>query len=639
MAPDTPDGRRPPAGRRGPTRRIRTRLTALAAAGAIAALLSGCSAPPGATPAPPIPAPGGANLIGTDVDAWLDGLVPAALERSGIAGAAVTVVHDGRVLTTRGYGYADTGSDGDGPRPVDPDETLFRVGSIAKVFVATAVLQQVEQGQIDLDTDVQRYLDFPLPRTFEPPITMRHLLTHTAGFEERVRGVVALGGPAVGLRETVAVDPPEQVFEPGTVPSYSNFGYALAGYVVERVSGVPFDSYVERNVLDRIGMASSSFAQPLPPDLAGRLSEGYDTDSDPAGPFEVIGPAPAGALSASATDMGRFMLAQLGELGPDQALLAPDTLALMKQPALDAASLGALAAGPRMALGLFDESRNGHRIVGHGGDTRYFHSHMQLYPDDRVGVFVTLNSSGRGATDSHELRQSLLEGFADRYFPAGGAAERPAAPTGASHAAMAEGSYESARLPFSNFLTALGLLGQTRVTARPDGTVLLVPGPMSMYPAVYREVEPWVWQEVGGHGRRPRRGARLRVGVHAPAHRAHPRCPRRPAGAPGLDGRPDPRSARLAGRRARPPPLPRPGAPATEPRGTRPDPDRRGRRRARLRRVDGRRPDDHRRPRRAGTAHPRRAGRPVGGAPRSSPGGRPPGRLRPAPRGPVQDPR
>jgi hypothetical protein len=196
--------------------------------------------------------------------------------------------------------------------------------------------------------------------------------------------------------------------------------------------------------------------------------------------------------------VGRFMLAQLGELGPEQQLLGPDTLALMKRPALDSASLGTLAAGPRMALGLFDESRNGHRIVGHGGDTRYFHSHMQLYPDERTGVFVTFNSSGRGAADTLELRQLVLAGFADRYFPAADATPRPATSTAASHAAQAEGSYESARLPFSNFLTTVGLLGQTQVTARADGTVLIAPGPASPYPAVYREVEPWVWQEVGG---------------------------------------------------------------------------------------------------------------------------------------------
>ncbi|MDT7784674.1 MAG: hypothetical protein QOF58_3093 [Pseudonocardiales bacterium] len=493
MTTYAPDGRFP--------RGIRARATALAAAGAIAALVTGCSAAaPATTPAPPIPASGTATLTGPDVDAWLDGLVPAALDRSGIAGAAVTVVHNGQVLTARGFGYADSGSEGTTPRPVDPDQTLFRVGSVSKVFVATAVMQLVEQQKIDLDADVDRYLDFPLPRTFDRAITMRHLLSHTAGFEERIRGMITVGESTVSLRDNVAVDPPDQVFEPGTVPAYSNYGYALAGYIVERVSGTPFDEYVDRNVLDRAGMTSSSFAQPLPQELRGRLSHGYATDSDLAGPFEMIGSAPAGALAASATDMGRFILAHLGEAGPEQTLLRPDTVALMRQPALDSTSLGTLADGPRMALGFFDESRNGHRIVGHGGDTQYFHSHLQIYPDNSTGVFVTLNSTGRGATDTLDLRQSLLSGFTDRYFPAAatGSAPRSATETATSHAAMAEGSYESARAPFSTFLSALNVMGQTRVTARADGTVLIEPGPMSMYPAHYEEIGPWVWQEVGG---------------------------------------------------------------------------------------------------------------------------------------------
>ncbi|WP_433555408.1 serine hydrolase domain-containing protein [Pseudonocardia xinjiangensis] len=476
-----------------------TRATALAAAGAVAALLAGCgAAAPATTPAPPIPASDTATLTAPDVDAWLDGLVPAALDRSGIAGAAVTVVHNGQVLSARGFGYADSGSEGTPSRPVDPDRTLFRVGSVSKVFVATAVMQLVEQGKIDLDADVGRYLDFPLPRTFDRAVTMRHLLSHTAGFEERLENIITLGETTVNLRDTVAVEPPDQVFEPGTVPAYSNYGYALAGYVVERVSGTPFDDHVERTVLGRAGMTSSSFAQPLPPELRSRLSHGYATDSGPAAPFETVGPAPAGALTASATDMGRFILAHLGEAGPEQTLLRPGTAALMRQPALDSTSLGTLADGPRMALGLFDESRNGHRIVGHGGDTQYFHSHLQIYPDDRTGVFVTLNSTGRGATDTLDLRQSLLDGFADRYFPAAAASAAPRTATATSHAAMAAGTYENARAPFSTFLSALTVTGQTRVTARGDGTVLIEPGPLSLYPALYEEIRPWVWQEVGG---------------------------------------------------------------------------------------------------------------------------------------------
>lgn len=502
-APVLPHDRRRPTGSGGTRRRRRVRagwvVAALLVVAAVLVALSGGGATSPPSPAPPVLSPATAALTAQDVDAWLDGMLPAALERSDIAGAAVAVVHEGRVLTARGYGYADTGS-GDTPqRPVDPDRTLFRVGSVSKDFTATTVLQLVEEGRLDLDADVDRYLDFPLPRTSDRPITMRHLLTHTAGFEERLRGLIGLDGTPVDLRAVVATDPPEQVFEPGTVPAYSNYGYALAGYIVERVTGTPFADHVGSSVLGRAGMTSSSFAQPLPPDLRGRLSQGYATASEPAGPFETVGPAPAGALTASVTDMARFVLAHLGEAGAGQPVLGPESLALMGGPALDATTLGTLAAGPRMTLGFFDESRNGHRILGHGGDTLYFHSHLQLYPDDRTGIVVTLNSTGRGAADTLELRQSLLQGFTDRYFPPAAPVAPPVPTTTATeHAAAAAGTYEPSRSMFSTFLSVLGVAGQTTVTPRPDGTVLITPGPADVRAAVYEEIAPWVWREVGG---------------------------------------------------------------------------------------------------------------------------------------------
>ncbi|RCV58321.1 serine hydrolase [Marinitenerispora sediminis] len=480
-------------------RGIGARITALVAAGLAAAAITGCGAPAAAgAPAPPIPAPAAAgDLTEADVNAWLDGFMPAALEDAGIAGGAVSVVHDGEVLTARGYGYSDTGT-GDGePRPVDPEETLFRVGSVSKLFTATAVMQLVESGDLDLDADVSEYLDFELPRRFEGDITLRHLLTHTAGFEERIGGLIGSEGGTVDLREAATADPPEQIFEPGTVPAYSNYGNMLAGYVVERVSGTRFEEYVRQNILDRTGMASSTFEQPLPEDLRERMSNGYAVDSDPAAPFETIGTPPAGSLTASATDMARFMQAQLGETGPEQALLDRETLALMHEPALTSDTLGTLADGQRMTLGFFDESRNGRRIIGHGGDTNYFHSHLQIYPEERTGIFVTLNGGGSAALDSLTLRSSLLSGFADRYFPSeGGQAQVES--TAAEHAAMAEGRYESSRSMQSTFLSATRALNQTTVTARGDGTILISPGPETVHPTVYEEIAPWVWQEVGG---------------------------------------------------------------------------------------------------------------------------------------------
>ncbi|MEU4472040.1 serine hydrolase domain-containing protein [Micromonospora sp. NPDC023888] len=479
----------------------------LAATALVAATTAGCGASPG-SPAPPVgtpaapagPSGSGPALTEADATAWLDGLLPAALDRTGIAGATVAVVHDGRIITTRGYGYADTGDGGTGAVPVDPDRHLFRMGSVSKLVTATAVLQLVQSGKLDLDADVETYLDFRLPHRYERAVTLRHLLTHTAGFEERIAGLIGTDGGDVDLRRALVTDPPEQIYEPGTVPAYSNYGNALAGYVVERVSGTRFEEYVQRNILDRAGMPSSSFEQPLPAPLRDRMSKGYDTSAAPAAPFEIVGTPPPGALSAPATDMARFMLAQLGEPVGFGPLLDQPTRELMQRPALDATTLGTLADGPRMTLGFFDESRNGHRILGHGGDTTYFHTHLQIFPDDRAGIFLSLNSNGSDALASHDLRQAVVNGFADRYFPArdGQPSTGVDPATTAEHAALAAGTYESSRGVRSNFLTAIGLVGRTTVSVVDDDRLLFEPGPLSDSPARYEEVAPWVWREVGG---------------------------------------------------------------------------------------------------------------------------------------------
>lgn len=514
-----PDRDADPSTARGP--RTARRAPRAIAAVALLAGLAGCAPAAAApTPAPERPAPvagagatpGGEDattdpatapaLTRTDVDAWLDGFLPAALERTDIPGAAVAVVHDGEVVTTRGYGWADTGTESGEAVPVDPDRTLFRPGSVSKLVTATAVMQLVEAGDVDLDTDVSAYVDIDVPRSFDDPITLRHLLTHTAGFEERIRGLIGAEGTPVDLRAALATDPPEQVYRPGTVPAYSNYGNALAGYVVERVSGEPFEQYVQEHVLEPAGMTTATFDQPVPDDLRDRLALGYGTASGPSAGFEVVGVPPAGALSASAADMARFMLALLGEPATGEQVLDADTLALMQEPALDEDDLGTLAGGARMGLGFFQEDRNGHRIVGHGGDTNAFHSHLQLYPDERTGVFVSVNGSGAGALDSLELREQLMQGFADRYFPPTDAADAADtavdADTAREHAAALAGAYTDSRAMRSTFLHATELLAVTHVTAQDDGRVLIAPGPLTNRPVLYEEVEPWVWQEVGG---------------------------------------------------------------------------------------------------------------------------------------------
>ncbi|KQN41012.1 serine hydrolase [Frigoribacterium sp. Leaf44] len=506
----TPTREAPPSRRRHPRLLVRKTLAA-AAVVALGVTLAGCaSGATGATadPAPPAPPqhqPGGHSLTQDDVDTWLDGAVGSALQTTGIPGATVSVVADGKLLTARGYGMADTGTGETPAEAVDPERTLFRVGSVSKVVSATAVMQLVEQGDLDLDADVQQYLDFDLD-TPKGAVTLRHLLTHTAGFEEVISGLIGTPGSEKTLREAVSEAPPAQVFVPGTTPAYSNYGATLAGYVAERVSGVPFADLLQKDVFDRAGMTSSSFAQPLPADLDARLAHGYPDDSKPAVATEVVNAAPAGAMSATATDMARFMLAQLGDLPDDQALLQPDTLAEMHRPALDADDLGTLVAGQRMDLAFFDDSTPGLAAFGHDGDTQVFHSAMRMFPQHDTGIFLSMNGSGRSATASLDLRTTVLQGFADRYLRDAAAADSTDASdstdstdsTDGPVAADLAGTYLSSRSPVTNPGALLALSGQTTIVPRSDGTVAVTPKPLGVTTGVYEKVGTDLWREVGG---------------------------------------------------------------------------------------------------------------------------------------------
>jgi CubicO group peptidase (beta-lactamase class C family) len=178
------------------------------------------------------PVAGTPELTKVDADAWLDGFVPYAIQRGDIAGAVVVIVKDGQVLTQRGYGFADAAA----RKPVDPDTTMFRPGSVSKLFTWTSVMQLVEQGKLNLDADVNTYLDFKIPPRDGKPITLRNLMTHTPGFEEAVRGLIASGTTASPLDVVLKRWTPKRIFDAGTTPAYSNYATALAGYIVQRVS-------------------------------------------------------------------------------------------------------------------------------------------------------------------------------------------------------------------------------------------------------------------------------------------------------------------------------------------------------------------------------------------------------------------
>jgi CubicO group peptidase (beta-lactamase class C family) len=266
-----------------------------------------------------------AELSQSDADAWLDGFMPYTLESNEIAGAVVVIVKDGQVLTQRGFGYADVAA----RKRVDPAATMFRAGSISKLFTWTAIMQLVEQGKVDLDADVNDYLDFKIPPYRGKPITVRNLMTHTPGFEEAFKGGIRFSGSVPPLGDVLKRMLPARVYAPGATPAYSNYGAGIASYIVERVSGMPFEEYVERSIFTPLNMTHSSFRQPLPAPLAPFMSQGYPKASVDAKPYELISIPGAGSIAVSAADMAKFMIAHLNQ---GAGLMKPETALLMHDP-------------------------------------------------------------------------------------------------------------------------------------------------------------------------------------------------------------------------------------------------------------------------------------------------------------------
>jgi CubicO group peptidase (beta-lactamase class C family) len=425
-----------------------------------------------------------------DLATFFDGLVPFTLKREDVAGAVISVVKDGAVLFARGYGLADLKSHA----PMSPQDTLVRPGSISKLFTWTAVMQQVEQGKLDLDHDINDYLDFKIPPYEGRPVTLRNLLTHTGGFEDVARGLLPATIAEVGLERYLKAHLPARIFPPGQIVAYSNYGCGLAGYIVQRVAKESFEDYIEHRIFRPLKMARSTFAQPLPAALAPLMARGYKSASDATPqPFELVNPAPAGSLSTTALDMAQFMIAQLHNGRHEEAQILKQATALLMH-SLQYTPVQGLAG---FDLGFYQEDRNGLRIVGHGGDTVVFHSDLHLLIDQDIGIFMSFNSAGGQDGGAHLARRALFDAFLDRYFPPA-LKEEPALSSSKADAARVAGWYLASRRNESA-LRLLYFLDQTRVAAHSDGT-LTVAGftDYAGKPLRWREVGPLQYRELDG---------------------------------------------------------------------------------------------------------------------------------------------
>jgi CubicO group peptidase (beta-lactamase class C family) len=405
------------------------------------------------------------------------------------AGAVVVVVRRGQVIFQKGYGYADFTE----RKPVDPERTLFRIASNSKMFVWTAVMQLFEKGMLDLHTDVNRYLKgLQIPATFPQAITLEHLMTHTAGFEDHVIGLFAETPDKLGpLAELMRTQMPRRVFPPGQVAAYSNYGTTLAALMVEQVSGIPYERYLEEKILRPLGMTHATLIQPPPKELAGDMSKGYQWTAGrlKEHPFEYIPWGPCGAMSVSGADMARFMIAHLNDgVLAEAQILRPETARLMRT---RLSSPYSMAAG--MLHGFFPMDWNGEKIYGHGGDTVWFHSLTAMLPERDLGVFVAFNTDS-GA----KARTEFSPAFFDHYFPRPLPKEPPAPKNRRTLLERFSGTYYPARSPFSNLAKTNQLMSAVTLSLDSDGYIA---GGSDGDTIRWRQVEPLMFQQVDGKRR------------------------------------------------------------------------------------------------------------------------------------------
>jgi len=425
-----------------------------------------------------------------ELEAFIDGIMAVSLEANHIAGATISVVKDGQLFFAKGYGYANLKS----KAPVLPDRTMFRPGSVSKLFTWTAVMQLYEQGKLDLNADVNTYLkEFQVPATFPQPITLNHLLSHTPGFEERGTGMAAREAKdLMPLGKWLAAYMPARVRPPGELTSYSNYGTSLAGYIVEVVSGVPFEQVIEENIFKPLGMEGSTFRQPLPETLAPNMSTGYTYKNGAfkEEKFELLnGMAPAGSLSACATDMARFMIAHLQNGAYGEARILKEETARFMHSRL-------FGHDPRIngnAHGFWEFAYNDLHLIEHGGDTIWFHSQLALIPEKNLGWFVSYNTTPGGS------REQLFHAFLNRFYPAASPlAELKPSEEARKRLKKVSGVYGISRMSTTKYEKITALLMQIKVVPTKEGTLLVkIPGDARQY----AELEPLVFREVDGQGK------------------------------------------------------------------------------------------------------------------------------------------
>lgn len=429
-----------------------------------AALLTLTGAPTSAQNEPELGSPADDALI-----AFSDGLAAAYISEKNLPGLAISVTGPQDVRVLRGYGFADV----DNARPVDPESTVFRLASVTKTFIWTAVMMQVDAGRLDLDADINDYLEeIEIHDTFEPPVTMRHLMTHTAGFEESINVYVADDNDTRSLAEALSMTQPARVFPPGSRTSYSNWGAALAARVVERLADKPYQRVVEEDLLRPLGMDDTHYVlahSALEPPLSQRMATGYEyTDGrhQPTSPSELGAFAPVGAIASTAADMTRYMRFHLngGEFNGVR-LLSREAHAVLWQRAF-----GEPSTATGVSHGFQVKMNHNLTVIGHGGTMAGYLADMMLAPELGIGVFVAQNSGQGGGRPAV---QSITQRIIERAAAVQGVALNSGNNQGLKNVAEYVGAYIINRRPFTTTARVYWLPVTLSVASTADGGLLV----------------------------------------------------------------------------------------------------------------------------------------------------------------------
>ena len=424
-------------------------------------------------------------LDSTSVERFADDFFPREMSRRRIPGAVFVFVSSGEIAIARGYGAAQL----EPRRPVDPERTRFRLASVSKTITATAALQLVESGRLDLHRSVTSYLTQIHLDEARGAVTLHHLLTHTPGFDERLTGMAARSADAVSpLADYLAQSMPPSFIGPGRVISYSNHGFGLVGLLVQEASGRPFADYVRERVFEPLGMLRSGALEgAVPADLA----TAYDIAGGRHRPLspEYIQATPAGAFYSTGTDMGRFLIAHLrGGAYRGGRVLRPETVAMMH------AQHFAQAAGvPGWAYGMWEDTRNGRRALLHNGGGKGYRAVIYLLPDSDAGFFVAYNLADRHVEG--ELQEVFITRFRERFLPA-----RAGADAGATAAGVdpVEGEYVYVRRARTTAESFISIVNHVRVNRGRNGALTIAGftgGPIELRP-----VAPSVYRRADGRG-------------------------------------------------------------------------------------------------------------------------------------------